>query len=478
MAKFPLFSSSGPVFSSMFFFFFAAAVLVLLSASNFVASQPPLGSPEQEAVYRVLESVSPGVRWRSLFPDDLCSAAPHGVVCDVFEEGDGNASASASGGGGGTSHITELNFGYVSDYSPNPPCAPKSTLDHSLLARFTRLRKLFFYQCFTQTNVSFPDLSPLGPTLEEVVFIDNPALTGSLRGNIGHLKALRRFVLTGSNVSGDIPAEFRDFTGIEQVTLSRNKLMGNIPADFPAMKKLRVLDLSQNEFSGAVPLSIGNLTQLLKLDLSFNRFSGEIPGTLSSLKELEFLDLSYNGFAGSGFPSFVSEMPGLKEVYLSGNMLGGEIPPEIWEHMGGILGIGLSGTGLVGKIPVFMGVHLRNVNYLGLDNNRLEGTVPEEFGALELVNELNLENNNLSGKVPFSPEFATKVGEKLKLHGNPHLCVDEGLRSAQLAGGSLGTLKLCSKPPFIPQRVPLPNASPAIHASTVVKILGALCLFF
>nr|GLL42722.1 piriformospora indica-insensitive protein 2-like [Ipomoea trifida] len=93
----------------------------------------------------------------------------------------------------------------------------------------------------------------------------------------------------------------------------------------------------------------------------------------------------------------------------------------------------------------FHGVHLRNVCYLGLDNNYLEGTVPAEFGTLEFVNELNLENNNLSGKVPFSVEFALRVGEKLKLHGNPLLCVDEGLRSAKVIG-SLGNLKLWTVP--------------------------------
>ncbi|CAH9129479.1 unnamed protein product [Cuscuta epithymum] len=462
--------------SSPCFTFFSLCVLgMVLFSAAFVASQPPLGSPEQEAVYRLLESINPDIHWRSIFPDDLCSTAPHGVVCDFFAAGEDNGSSPAftsAAGGGVTSHITELNFGYVSDYSPNPPCSPKSALHPSLLTHFTHLRKLFFYQCFTETKVSFPDLSSLGSTLEEVVFVNNPALFGSLKGNIGNLRSLRRFVLTGSNVSGEIPVEFRDLLNLEQVALSGNKLTGKV--DFPALKKLRILDLSQNEFSGAVPVNFGNFSQLLKLDLSHNRFSGEIPESLRALKELEFLDLSYNKFSKSGVPAFISELPGLKEVYLSGNILGGEIP-EIWKDMGGVLGIGLSGMGLVGKIPVSMGVHLKSVNYLGLDNNRLEGTVPEEFGALEFVNELNLENNNLSGKVPFSPKFASKVGEKLKLHGNPHLCVGEGQRSAKLRG-SLGKLKLCSQP-YPPKPVPLPNATPKLqHSSTALMIIGALCL--
>lgn len=429
----------------------------------FVASQPPLNSPEQEGVYRVLESVNPDIPWRSLFPDDLCSSAPHGVVCDLFAEGDDNI----------TTHITELNFGYVSDYTPNPPCSPKATVHHSLFSPFTHLRKLFFFQCFTETNVSFPDFSSLG-SLEEAVFVENPALYGSLSGNIGRLRSLRRLVLTGTNVSGEIPAGFGGLVNIEQVTLSRNKLTGDVQTNFQALKKLRVLDLSQNHLSGAVPVSIGNLTRLLKLDLSFNQFSGKIPENLSGLKSLEFLDLSYNRFTNSGFPAFIPEMAKLKEVYLSGNKLGGGIP-EIWENMGGLQGIGLSGTGLVGNIPASMVVSLRNVCYLGLDNNYLEGTVPEEFGALEFVNELNLENNNLSGKLSFSPDFALKLGDKLKLHGNPLLCVDEGLRSVKLSG-SLGQLKLCSKH-YSPKSAPLSKSPPISHSHTLLIIIGILCLF-
>ncbi|KAM1348209.1 hypothetical protein ACFX2F_002407 [Malus domestica] len=50
-----------------------------------VISQPqPLLAPvEQDTVYTVLGFDIP---WCSLFPDDLCISAPHGVVCDFFYE--------------------------------------------------------------------------------------------------------------------------------------------------------------------------------------------------------------------------------------------------------------------------------------------------------------------------------------------------------------------------------------------------------
>ncbi|KAL0304997.1 UNVERIFIED_CONTAM: hypothetical protein Sangu_3059500 [Sesamum angustifolium] len=461
------------------------ALLSLLTTtafiSSFVVSQPPLDPAEQESVYRILESVNSGIPWRSLFLDDLCSSSPHGVVCDYFSD------AAESSDGPGTPHVTELSFGYVSDYSPNPPCDFNSTLDPSLLVPLSHLRKLFFYKCFTQTQVPFPDFSPLSSqnrsaSLEELVFVENPGLVGSLDGTISNLRSLRRLVLTGSGVSGGISDGFGELVNLEQLTVSRNKFKGEIlMATFQNLKKLRVLDLSDNGLEGKVPESIGNLTEVLKIDLSYNGFSGRIPEILKGLKSLEFLDLSYNSFGNFGVPLFLAEMPSLREVYLSGNYLGGQIP-EIWGNLGGIKGIGLSGVGLVGDIPKSMGVHLRNLCYLGLDNNRLEGVVPEEFEDLEFVSEMNLEKNNLSGRLPFSAAFLSKLGGKLKLEGNSDLCIDEALRSAKISG-RLGQLKVCRQPD-LPQTALLNvNSCPSLHASSLMAIIPigllllCVCLF-
>lgn len=444
-------------------YLFSALTLFLIF--NHVISQPVLDSAEQESVYRVLESINSEIPWRNLFPDDLCLSAPHGVVCDLFEESNGSESI----------HVTELSFGYVSDYSPNPPCTPNSTISTSLLSSFKHLRKLFFYKCFFSEQVSVPDLSVLGSSLEEVLFIENPSLVGSLEGKMGNLTSLRRLVFTGTNVSGEIPDGFGDLTSLEQITLSRNKFTGEVSGNFSKLKKLKLLDLSQNGLEGNVPDSIGGLAELLKVDLSWNKFSGKIPDGLKNLKNLEFLDLGFNSFGNFGIPLFLGEMPSLKEVHLSGNKLGGVIP-EIWENLGGIMGIGLSDTGLVGNIPASMGVFLRNACYIGLDNNGLEGTLPEEFGSLESLNEINLMNNKLRGKLPFSVEFAAKMGEKMKLEGNPDLCVDEGLRYAKISG-SLGQLKLCNNISHISSsKVLVLGGNSVQQASHLLMWLGFLFL--
>ncbi|XP_051118595.1 piriformospora indica-insensitive protein 2 isoform X2 [Andrographis paniculata] len=414
-------------------------VVLLLALAFEPGSVFSLSRSEQEAVYAVLEGVNSAVSWRSLFPDDLCSSAPHGVVCDFFTD--------SATSGAAVPHVIELSFGYVSDYSPNPPCGPNPNFDPLLLLPLTHLKKLFFFRCFTESEFPFPDFSPLSspPPLEELVFIENPSLVGTMEGRIGKLQNLRRLIVTGSEVSGSILTTSNSFdvlSNLEQLTLSRNKIKGEIAeAAFESLRKLKILDLSYNEFQGTLPDSIGKSGELLKLDLSYNGFSGRIPEALKGIKNLEFLDLSYNNFTNDGVPLFLSEMSNLREVYLSGNLLGGEIP-EIWGALGGVRGVGLSGVGLVGNIPRSMGLHLGGLCYLGLDNNMLEGEVPEEFGGLSLLNELNLENNNLSGRLPFSAGFVAKLGGRLKMEGNLGICIDEGLRSAKVSGG----LKVCRQP--------------------------------
>ncbi|KAJ4844050.1 hypothetical protein Tsubulata_013456 [Turnera subulata] len=421
---------------------FLATLLSFLLVSH---QQPALDSAEQDSAYSVLDSINPDIPWRSLYPDDLCLSAPHGVVCDYFTDEDPPTNSTE------TAHISELSFGYVSDYTPNPPCTPNSTLDPLIFTSFKYLRKLFFYKCFTETPVSWPEVSGsgFGAGLEELVLIENPALVGSLDGIVGNFTNLRRLVLTGNGVSGNIPDKVGDLVDMEELTLSRNRLSGKARLNLARLSKLRVLDLSQNYLDGNVPESMGNLSQLLKLDLSSNGFYGKIPESLGNLQRLEFLDLSFNRFGNFGVPLFLGGMPRLREVYLSGNMLGGHIP-EIWGKLGGISGIGFSNMGLVGSIPASMGLHLRNLCYLGLDNNRLEGEVPEEFGFLEFVNEINLENNNLTGRIPFTVNFTAKIGEKLKLKGNSGLCVGEDLEPGKsnattTTTTSLGQLKLCKK---------------------------------
>lgn len=312
--------------------------------------------------------------------------------------------------------------------------------------------------------------------------MENPSLSGSLSGIFGNFSSLRRFILTGSNVSGGIPDEITKLPSLEQLTVSGNSNLGTMGKGIGDLVKLRVLDLSRNGLTGTIPNNLGNLKFLLKLDLSYNNLEGKIPDNLKNLQCLEFLDLGFNKLGNYGVPLFLGEMPNLREVYLSGNPLGGAIP-EIWENLGGILGIGLAEVGLIGNIPSSMGVYLRNVSYIGLDNNKLEGTVPQEFGLLEHVNELNLRNNQLSGRIPFSAQFVARIGGKLKLEGNSGICMDKSIKWSvdQVKGGlrSLRNLRICNSTREIPNAVLFLNGGLRLNLSGyLVIVIGALWSFY
>lgn len=257
MAAFP--SSGFPVIFLL--------LVTFLSSLDVSQQQPLLDSAEQESVYEVLSSINSAISWRTLFPDDLCLSAPHGVVCDYFFEEANSGNLSVSTTLPQTVHVTELSFGYVSDYTPNPPCSPNSTLNSLLFTSFKYLRKLFFYKCFTETPVVLPNISSssFGAGLQELVFVENPALVGSLSDIVGNFSNMRRLVLTGNGVYGSIPDEIGNLVNMEEMTLSRNHLTGSLPSSLAKLKKLKILDFSQNHFDGNLPVSIGNLLSLIHI---------------------------------------------------------------------------------------------------------------------------------------------------------------------------------------------------------------------
>ncbi|XP_014511648.1 piriformospora indica-insensitive protein 2 [Vigna radiata var. radiata] len=404
------------------------SLLLTTTLFSFSHQQPPLDSSEQESLYQILHSLNPTIPWRTLFPDDLCLSAPHGVVCDYPTQLNQ------------TPHIVQLSFGYVSDETPNPPCSSNATLNFHLFNSFPYLRKLFFYNCFNNAPLSLSPSFSFPSSLQELVFINNPSFISPLASLLQNLTSLRRLILIGNAFHGQLPSQIAAFLNLEEVTLSRNNLSGEIPSSLGLLNQLKVLDLSGNKFEACLPDSLGNLSRLLKLDLSFNAFGCRIPESLRGLQSLEFLDLSFNRFGSFGVPLFLGEVPTLKEVYLNGNPLSGAIP-EIWENMGGVERLGLSEMGLVGSIPVSMGVYLKNLSYLGLDNNNLDGPVP--FGLLEYGGEINLENNNLSGRVRLSRRVGQKL--KLKVGGNRGLCLENIMGCESGDDGGLGQLKACKK---------------------------------
>ncbi|XP_060675861.1 receptor-like protein EIX2 [Ziziphus jujuba] len=110
-------------------------------------------------------------------------------------------------------------------------------------------------------------------------YIDNVLLILKKMGlvyskNLGLVKAMD---LSSNNLTGYIPVELTNLTGLIGLNLSGNWLTGTIPQEISKLKQLDSLDLSRNQLSGGIPSSLSHLTHLGTLDLSDNNLSGRIP---------------------------------------------------------------------------------------------------------------------------------------------------------------------------------------------------------
>ncbi|XP_034700181.1 receptor-like protein 1 [Vitis riparia] len=122
-------------------------------------------------------------------------------------------------------------------------------------------------------------------------------------------------VYTALGVNFEVSAESEK---IEFITKNRSEsYMGHI--------FMSGLDLSGNKLTGPIPPEIGNLSGIHTLNLSYNQLIGSIPETFSNLKEIESLDLSHNGLMGQIPPQMV-ELNFLSVFTVAHNNLSGKTP--------------------------------------------------------------------------------------------------------------------------------------------------------
>ncbi|MDE0291570.1 MAG: hypothetical protein OXK19_03505 [Candidatus Dadabacteria bacterium] len=92
--------------------------------------------------------------------------------------------------------------------------------------------------------------------------------------------------LDGNMLSGKIPPELGNLTGLGALDLQNNQLTGSIPAELGNLTALLFLRLSNNMLTGSIPPELGMRPDLTVLDLGNNELSGEIPEELGDLTNL------------------------------------------------------------------------------------------------------------------------------------------------------------------------------------------------
>ncbi|KAJ8631473.1 hypothetical protein MRB53_024796 [Persea americana] len=111
-------------------------------------------------------------------------------------------------------------------------------------------------------------------------------------------------ILSGKNLTGNIPSELTELTGLVELWLDGNSLTGPIP-DFSRCPNLKKIHLENNRLTGAVPSSLVDLQNLSELFLQNNLLSGALPRGLLNKN----LNLNYSGNINLHF-----EKSGMKRI--------------------------------------------------------------------------------------------------------------------------------------------------------------------
>jgi Leucine-rich repeat (LRR) protein len=186
-----------------------------------------------------------------------------------------------------------------------------------------------------------------------------------------------------------------DLQELGVLDLSNNSMTGSLPTEIAELTGLQVLDLHSNSFSGALVTEVGNLSALTVLDLRNNSFSGPLVPQLGSILDLELLDCSYNNLSGL-IPTEIGNSFTTRSGY--DYALGKEV-----NWTGSLLHtLVLSNNELNGTLPTELGL-LDSLQKLDLSFNGFTGSIPTELGNLNISScQILLLGNNFSGRVPES----------------------------------------------------------------------------
>ncbi|GLT90249.1 hypothetical protein SLE2022_081920 [Rubroshorea leprosula] len=279
-------------------------------------------------------------------------------------------------------------------------------------------------------------------------------------------KSLLVLNLHANYFDGNIPFEFPEGCGLQNLNLHGNKMDRLLPRSLVNCSFLEVLDVGNNNIEDTFPHWLESLPDLQVLVLRANKFHGIVQSTKESpsFPKLRVLDLSNNDFLGplpirymenfkammdphgeDASPEYMKvqtranshhyqyslvvtmkgfdyELQGILTIFtsidLSNNKFEGEIADVIGK-LSSLKGLNLSHNNLTGPISPSLG-NLTNLEWLDLSSNELAGKIPNELVSLTQLAVLNLSNNHLVGRIPQGNQFSTFGNDSYE--GNLGLC--------------------------------------------------------
>ncbi|KAG8370722.1 hypothetical protein BUALT_Bualt13G0012900 [Buddleja alternifolia] len=218
----------------------------------------------------------------------------------------------------------------------------------------------------------------------QVLALYSNQLTGFIPTTLGKLKQLEGIYLHDNRLQGFIPPDLCQMNNLVEFYVNGNMLIGPIPECLGELTSLRIVYLSSNNLNSTIPSSFWNLADLLHLNLSSNNLSGQLSLDIGSLKVFNALDLSSNQFSGD-IPSSISSSQSMVFLSLAHNKFEGSIP----KSLGNII----------------------SLEYLDLSNNNLSGGIPKSLEGLDYLQYFNVSYNKLDGEIPTRGPFVNFTGE-------------------------------------------------------------------
>lgn len=230
----------------------------------------------------------------------------------------------------------------------------------------------------------------------EVLQMNNMAMKGSM-AVCGAMPALKVLWLQVNDLTGPIPDELADATGLTDLRLNNNLLVGQVP---PGLSNLSISTafLNGNYLSGQMPSfpTGANVT----LDTADFCTTDGSPCSTQINALVQFLK-------AAGYPQILSQ------TWIGSN------PCTTWTGITcsgtDVVSLALASQGLTGTISPYL-ANITSLKQILLNGNNLTGTIPDALTTIPSLVTLDVRNNNISGTVPtFKPTVT------LRSSGNPYL---------------------------------------------------------
>lgn len=243
----------------------------------------------------------------------------------------------------------------------------------------------------------------LYPANAQVIEQDSLALVALYEATGGDNWTEKENWLTGSPV-GDWYGVTVSEGRVTWLILYENNLTGDLPDEIGQLTGLTLLDLASNHLTGTIPESIGNLTELISLELYVNNLNSPLPATLTGCTALEQVLLYRNEMSGP-FPEVLLDMPRLRRIELGSNNFAGPIPAAI-NQLTNLTLLGLDRNNFSGQMP-YIG-DLQQMREMHLSYNNLEGELDDFMGYFPVLYYFTIDGNNFTGCVRehyFDPDW-------------------------------------------------------------------------